>query len=179
MCPMLRLSGRLPPGRCKALLLPVLLATVLALGVAGCGRSTPPGADVAYGQYRGASFTYLRWEEGLRIMIWTDLDAASSHGSGSTRDPVYRLEGHAESPDGRQVDWRAETSDGKTAEFAIDDVAYDLSDGTLFIVTTARGATEVTQLERDLSGVQATYESGVAFAESDPALVAFLAGAAE
>jgi hypothetical protein len=156
----------------------VLLIALLALSLSGCAyKSTPPGPGAAGGQYEGAAFSFLRWKEGLAIVIWHDLESFTSHGSGSTTDPVYRLQGSAESRDGRHVDWVVETDDGKTARFWIDDTRYDLSAGALFVITTEHDRTNVMQLERDLSGVQPNYESCVAFARNDPDLTRLIGDA--
>lgn len=155
----------------------VLLAALLAIAFSGCTPDhTPPGADVDFGAFEQTSYTFLRWKEGLAIMIWHDfvLDSASSHGPMSTTDPVYRAEGYAESKQGHRLEWKAHTTDGKMAQFWIDDVPYDLADGTLFIVTTENGELEITQLQRDLSGVQPGRESCLAFARSDPDLARFV-----
>lgn len=157
--------------------LPNLLAVLFALALSGCmAKSTPPGAAIVGGKVGRAGFTYLRWEQGLEIMIWHDLDSSSNHGSGSTGDPVYHLSGYALSSDGRRVDWQAQTTDGTTAQFWIDGVSYDLASGALFIVTTRDGATKVKQFHRDLSGVQSDDNSCVDFARGDPDLARFIDG---
>jgi hypothetical protein len=137
-------------------------------------RSTPPGADAAGGGLGQARYVFLRWKEGLKIMIWHDvLGSGEGKGSGSTTDPVYRYRGYAESLDGHRFDWEVQTADGKTALFKIDDTRYDLTDGRLFIVTTKDGKTRVRQLDRDLSDVQTDQESIVTFAENDPDVAEF------
>ena len=70
------------------LLVPLAL---LALVVGGCaGKSTPPGADMAYGSVEGAGYTFMRWQEGLALMIWQrDTNFLMCEGEGSSRDPVY------------------------------------------------------------------------------------------
>jgi hypothetical protein len=157
--------------------LPNLLAVLFAVALSGCmTKSTPPGAAIVGGKVGRAGFTFLRWEQGLEIMIWHDLDSSSNHGSGSTGDPVYRLSGSASSPDGRRVDWQAQTMDGMAAQFWMDGVSYDLAKGALFVVTTRNGTTDVKQLFRDLSGIQADYDSCVAFAKGDPDLVRLIDG---
>jgi hypothetical protein len=154
-----------------------LVTLLLVLALSSCmTKSTPPGAAIIGGKVGRGGFTFLRWEQGLRIMIWHDLDSSSSHGSGSTEDPVYHLSGYALSSDGRRVDWQAQTTDGKTAQFWIDEVNYDLTGGALFIVTTRSGATVVRQLHRDLSNVQPDYDSCVDFARGDPDLARFIDG---
>jgi hypothetical protein len=154
------------------LLLPSML---LMSTIVGCSKSTAPGANIAGGVYRQSGYILLQWEEGLAIMIWHDAIAASnSHGSSSTESSVYTLEGYAESQNGVRVEWDLETSDGKTAQFAIDNTNYDLSEGALFIISTEAGTTAIMQLNRDLSSVQPEYDSCVAFGESDPDVAYFI-----
>lgn len=153
------------------------LVLLLALILAGCmARSTPPGADIAGGKVGRGGFTFLRWRQGLAIMIWHDLDSASTRGSGSTGDPVYRLSGDALSLDGRHVEWEVQTRNGRNARFWIDDVSHDLENGALFIVTTRNGTTAVQQLSHDLSGIRPDYDSCVAFARGIPDLDRFVDG---
>ena len=137
-------------------------------------KSTPPGADLAGGKLEQTGYVFLGWKEGLRIMIWHDIpESYIGGGSGSTRDPVYRYHGYAESSEGRRFEVDVRTLDGKTAQFKIGDTIYDLSNGTLFLVTTIGGKTEVKQLQRDLSDVELNHESIVAFAQSDPDVARF------
>lgn len=162
-----------------------VLATLLAAGTAGCvPRSTPPAADVVAGVVDDVGYEFMRWEEGLAIMIWHDAPARSGSSSTSgggplTDDTTYRIEGYAESRDGHRFEWQVETDDGRTALFSLDDVRYDLSDGTVFIVRTSEGANDITQLDGDLSRVEPDHASCVAFARNDPDLARFLESAPE
>ncbi|UCC87111.1 MAG: hypothetical protein JSV81_20030 [Anaerolineales bacterium] len=153
----------------------LLIALLLATFSACSPKSTPPGPDTTAGAIEQAGYAFYRWEEGLALMIWHDAIAAyMSSGSGSTASPVYELKSYAETQDGRRVDWELQTSDGKTAQFMIDNTGYDLSKGTLFIITTKNDQTEVRQLFRNLSDVQPNRESCLAFARSDPDLASFI-----
>jgi hypothetical protein len=67
-----------------------------------------------------------------------------------------------------------QTTDGRTGQVQIGRDSYDLSAGTLFIVTTRGGKTDVRQLKRDLSAVPLDQDGILAFAEKDPDLSAFL-----
>jgi hypothetical protein len=148
---------------------------ILLVGASGCQQTTPPGADMVSAKIGDTSYTFLHWKEGLRVMMWFDMaDEVSAEGSGSTSDPIHKMEGYASATDGRRVDWRLETADGRTATFSIDGQAYDLSQGALFLITTRGGTTQVRQLNRDLSAVQATNESCEAFATADPDVSSFI-----
>jgi len=165
----------------KAILRFLLPIALFVIPISGCApRSAPPGADVtAGGVAEQASFEFLRWKEGLAIMIWYDFVGESgsfstSEGARFTPDPIFELQGYAESPDGARFEWKVQTNDGKTARFWIDGTPYDLSDGRLFIVTAKGDGTGVTQLARDLSSIQPNYSSCLAFAKNDPDLAQFM-----
>jgi hypothetical protein len=169
-------SGKLELTRAFA-----LLATLFVAIVSGCApKATPPGADVAAGVVgQQVGFEFMRWEEGLAIMIWHDFlgnsgTSSTSESSGFTTDPIHKLQGYAESWDGHRFDWEVQTNDGRTAQFWLDGTPYDLSDGRLFIVTMKNGGADVTQLDRDLSRVQPNHSSCEAFARSDPDLARFI-----
>jgi hypothetical protein len=155
------------------LLVPLAL---LALVVSGCaGKSTPPGADMAYGSVEGAGYTLMRWEEGLALMIWQrGTDSLMCGGSGSTEDPVYELNCQAESEDGYRLDWTLQTTDGETAQLEMGNTSYDLSGGTLMLVKPSDAGLEVIQLERDLSGIPFDHNQITAFALSDPDIAEFI-----
>lgn len=153
-----------------------LLAVLVAVALAACaGSSTPPGANKQLGTFEQGGYLLLRWEEGLEIMIWHDVEGSSvAHSAGSTEDRVYAERGSARSGDGRGLEWEVQTTDGKTGQVRIGDYIYDLSAGTLFIVTTSGGTTQVRKLDRDLSAVPLNHDGILAFAENDPDLAAFL-----
>jgi hypothetical protein len=154
----------------------VVPLALLALVVAGCaGKSTPPGADMAYGSVEGAGYTLMRWQEGLAIMIWQrDTNYLMCEGGGSTRDPVYELNCQAESEDGYRLDWTVQTADGETSQLEMGNATYDLSGGTLFLVRLGEGGIEVIQLDRDLSGIPFDHNQIMAFATSDPDIAEFI-----
>ncbi|NIM95599.1 MAG: hypothetical protein GTO18_18020 [Anaerolineales bacterium] len=147
----------------------ISLASLCVLFLVACGpRTTPPAPDITAGVYIGVGYEFFHWEEGLAVMIWHDAAQSSScDSSGSTSSPTHVVRCHAISKAGIRFDWHLETDDGKTAVFTINEAAYDLTNGALFIVTTASGVTEVSQLERDLSNVQPNNESVVEFSLSD------------
>ena len=94
----------------------LLIASVLI----GCSPgSTPPGANSIGGVVDGGSYSYHYWEEGLAILIWQDASygtGESCSGTGSTEDPVYRLECDVDSTDGQTFSWKVDTRDGVAAE---------------------------------------------------------------
>lgn len=153
-----------------------LLVLLAAAAASACtGSSTPPGANKYLGSFEQGGYLSLRWQEGLEVMIWHDIaGSVVAHSAGSTEDRVYTERGSARSADGRGFEWELQTTDGKTGQVRIGSASHDLSAGTLFIVTTDRGTTDVRQLDRDLSAVPLDHDGILAFAEKDPDLAAFL-----
>ena len=156
-----------------------LLAALVLLVLPGCqGRSTPPGANVIYGSVRDGHYTFLWWQEGVRLMIWDDVDGNHGYsGSGSTDDPVYRGAGAVEAVDGSGYTYELETTDGETASFTLAGDSYDLANGALFLVTSKEGAIRVVQLQRDFSALETTNAAVEALAGSDEDIAAFVAAA--
>lgn len=153
----------------------VSLVVLVVLALSGCVRSTPPGASTAAGEVGDGAYTFMQWNEGLTILIWDDITGShSNHGSGSSSDPVFRQSGQAESPDGRSYSYQVETEDGITARFTIDGKAFDLSQGTLFLVKTRGAEASVQQLSRDISELSFTNEAFRKMAQSDPDVAALI-----
>jgi hypothetical protein len=138
-------------------------------------RSTPPGPNTAGGSVEGVSYSYHQWAQGLSIMIWHDLNGGGScGGSGSTSDPVYRVDCIAEGIDGSMLEWQIHSTDGVTADMRINDQEYNLADGTLFLIDHREGTAHVVQLKRDFSNLVATPESITAFAPTDQDVANFI-----
>jgi hypothetical protein len=158
---------------------PVRLAVLALLAVSSlvaCSeRSTTPGANKALGTCAQGGYLFLRWQEGLEVMIWHDLageGTADSAGFAAGRLHIER--GSARSSDGRDLAWEVQTVDGKAGEVHIGGGRYDLAAGNVLIVTTKGGTTAVRQFHRDLSAVPLDHETILAFARNDPDLAAFL-----
>jgi hypothetical protein len=156
---------------CLALLVVLIATAVVACG----GRSTPPGASKTLGSAEQGGYLFLRWQEGLEMMIWHDLTGEGTASSvGFVAGPFYIERGAAHAADGRSLAWEVQTRDGRAGEAQIGGDRYDLAAGTLFLVTTQGGTTEVRQLSRDLSAVPLDHDGILAFAWTDPDLAAFL-----
>jgi peptidyl-Lys metalloendopeptidase len=153
-----------------------LLVVLVTIGVAACGgSSTPPGASKVLGSSEQGGYLFLRWQEGLDVMIWHDLvGEGTAHSAGFATGRLYIERGSARFADGRSLAWEVQTADGRMGEVQIGGVRYDLAGGTLFIVTTQGGTPTVRQLSRDLSDVPLDHDGILAFARNDPDLAAFL-----
>lgn len=150
-----------------------LLGLVLLLAcLVGCDRfkprSTPPGPTTLSGSNASVTYTFLRWKGGPTILICSDFGSTSSHGTGSTDDPVHRSWGEHSARDGRRFEWHAENTKSLDVKFTLAGKEYDLSKGMMFLVTITNGETKVQQINRDLSAVQFTAESSQAFIKQDP-----------
>jgi hypothetical protein len=162
------------PVRTAQLAFLVILATV---GTAACASSsTPPGANKYLGSFeQGGGYLFLRWQEGLEVMIWHDLAGEGTVDSaGFASGRLYVERGTARAADGCSLDWEVQTQDGTAGEVHIRGARYGLEAGNVFLVTTRAGTPAVRQLQRDLSAVPLDHDGILAFAEKDPDLIAFL-----
>ncbi|KPJ90430.1 MAG: hypothetical protein AMJ53_13575 [Gammaproteobacteria bacterium SG8_11] len=151
---------------------------ILGFGLTGC-ESTPsiPDPETASGVYVHSGFEYYRWEDGLRLMIWHDgIDHLSCS---SSTNGYYEIECFGMLIGNRTFAWHLETNDGNTAQFSIDDHLLDLDEGNLFIIQSSGKDTEVKQLKRDLSDVQADAGSVTEFGLSDPDILEFIQSSSE
>ncbi|MGD2207152.1 MAG: hypothetical protein PVH17_10260, partial [Anaerolineae bacterium] len=159
--------------RVARLALLVLLPTILVIA---CGSSaTPPGASKALGSVAQGGYLFLRWQEGLEVMIWHDLTGeGTADSAGFVAGPLFIERGAARSADGRSLAWEVQTRDGTAGEVHLGEARYGSHAGNLFLVTTQGDAPAVRQLHRDLSTVPLDHDGILAFARNDPDLAAFL-----
>lgn len=167
------------PGIASIFWIAPVLGILLGLG-ACAGKTTPPGANINFGSLMvqenfGGSYTLLQWKEGLSISIVDDSQGGHHNaGSGSTEDPVWRGQGSITGRNGQDITWRVETTDGKTAQFFIDEQPYDLTKGTLFLIKTDSESIQVTQQQGRHSGSCTDDESCQQLLKQDPAILQFI-----
>jgi hypothetical protein len=156
------------------------LALLSLAALSGCNKkfmSTtvsggPEGVSTTVG---GGNVLLQRWKEGPAIMICSDINQGTTdQTAGTSSDSGYKGGGSQAAPDGRRYEWQTESMDGRNVKFRINGKEYDLSKGTLFLVKTKGGKTEVEQLSEDLSSVQPNAESCKEFARKNPAVSKFL-----
>lgn len=121
---------------CRFLVLLICVAIV-----SGCRTTLVPpipAPQTVSGMTRDrTSYTFLKWEGGLAIMLLDHCDVHSMSGS-SVDGESDRRKGDAhwwdqdtnEWQDG--YEWELETPDGRTAQFSINKVQYDLEQGSVF-----------------------------------------------
>jgi len=155
----------------------MFLFLIAGLLISCSPKSTPPGANSIGGAVDEARFSYHYWEEGLAILIWHDLSYGGGFcsGTGSTDDPVYRLECDVDSTDGQSFSWKVHTRDGVTADMWIEDESYDLSQGNMFLVSSRDDGIQVDQLHRDFSELEPNDETISDLSNSDPDVADFIA----
>jgi hypothetical protein len=131
-----------------------LMGIASFISMVGCERqSTPPGPSSSFGILEpNTHFQFFLWDEGLAILLIDNITKKhESSGSGSTKDPVYRQNGSAESKDGYRYEWKLETADGRIAEVEIDGNDFDIAKGVVFSITVTEEETTVDQIDLDLS----------------------------
>jgi hypothetical protein len=129
----------------------------------GCSPTTAPQSAPAPQTVSGmtrdrTSYTFLKWDNGLAVMLVDQCDAHQMSGSSSNGKPDQRNgDAHRWDKDSDQwkvgYEWQLETADGQTATFTINNVEYDLSKGAVFRIDTGGDETAVTQIHRDLSKI--------------------------
>jgi hypothetical protein len=149
-----------------------LLIIFLVLILPACSQAkVVPDPETVSGVYVHAGYEYYYWEEGLRVMIWHD--GIHHQSCSSITNGHYEIECLGETISKHTFTWRLGTEDGKTAHFTIDDHPFDLNAGNLFIIQSSSGHTEVKQIMRDLSAIQATAGRVTEFGLSDPIILEF------
>jgi hypothetical protein len=153
-----------------------LIVILVLLSLGACQSKTPPGSDVFSNTVNEAGCTFLVWQEGLRLMLWTDITGESGTNSAtSSGDPMFRQTGYAQAADGRRVEWQLETADGRTATLTIGDQRFDPAQGALFLIATAQGNLQIQQLQYDFDPLRPDPSSCENVATNSPEVQRFIA----
>jgi hypothetical protein len=172
----------------------------------GCGKSNPRGqGKLQSAAIDGTGVTYIAYPDGIGLVVWKDFASTAreeKQGEGPPRvkgryynvGPMSRgarsgQEGEKFEEevsfsqiigqDARRLSWHWETVDGKGGTVTIDDKKYDPRDGALFLISTRGGATQVRQLQRDLSAVKPDRASFERLAKEDAEIARFVQEAAK
>lgn len=166
---------RTRPDRYRKNLVNLIFILVL-LSLGACQSKTPPGSAVFSNTVNGAGCTFLVWQEGLRLMLWTDISGESgTNSSTSSSDPMFRQTGYAQAADGRRVEWQLETADGQTGSFKVGEQQFDFTQGTLFLIETAEGSPQVQQLQYDFAALPSDPSGCESVATNSPEVQRFTA----
>jgi hypothetical protein len=148
----------------------ILLFMLLVIALSACSPDPTTDPKIVAGVYVQSGYEFYRWEEGLALMIWHD-GIVNSDCATSTNEQSFVVHCQAISKDNVRFDWQLETKDGTTGKFSINDELFDLAYGSLFVITTSDGDTQVKQLKHDLSTVVPHADGVVEFGLSDPAIL--------
>ena len=177
----------------------LLLGTLLMTGVVAAvwlvwffprGYSFPDGQPgIMPGDTDETTVQYVSRRDGLLVVVWSDLSGkAAGFGceAGSSTEfagSSGRTECHSsvKAGDGRAVQLKCVTTDGKGWTVTVNGKEYALGDGALFLVQTRGGSAKIRQLKQDLSGLQPTKETWQRLAKASPEVKDFTdqAGAKE
>lgn len=167
---------------------PFLLLFMCAALTQGCNSTTMPSAapsdapapQTVVGMTRDrTSYRFLKWNEGLTVLLVDHCDASNMSGEYGSGKP-YRCKGTAYWSDRDAHEWKVgyewqmETSDGQTGLITINNVAYDLSKGAIFRIDISGGKATVKQFDHDLSNIQPDTQSCDHFVTASPELSAML-----
>jgi hypothetical protein len=173
----------------------VVGSAVWAASAARAMKSTVEGPDAASGSVvyneKYAPFTMLTWnhyrsatgknDAVLKLLI---LDNLPDYGHGSaghsSSETDYSVDtgGAFENENDFVYQFKAITWRNRTVDFSIEDVLYDLDEGTVFLIRVENGDVEVQQIYADLSDVEPWSDSGgygvQEFCETNEDVLAFL-----
>jgi hypothetical protein len=164
----------------------LLLGTLLAAGVVaavwlvwfrprGSTASDLRGGIMAVDK---TTVQYLSRSDRLFVVVWSDLfyDGNAGFGTEAGSSTNGRIEWHStvKAGDGRAVQLKAGTTDGKAWTVTVNGKEYGLDDGALFLVQTRGASAKVTQVKQDLSALLPTSETWQRLAKESPEVKEFL-----
>jgi len=160
----------------------MLVAALLGClaGLVGCRPGQAPSVPRvgAGGTFIGATKpVYGTWGEAIAVVVWFDRSSGSSGVSVAEGSVTYS--GLSAPPGRSRIEWRCDTSDGRTGVVRIDGQQYDLSKGAIFLVSTKGGRAEVQQLQRDLARFKPGHDGLEELAKEDAEVARFAAEAGE
>lgn len=127
--------------------------------------------------------TWVSSGDRIILVIWNDTIGPT--GSGGEADLLTSSDhGFFTSADGMQINWEWKSPRDRGGNLQIDGKPFDLADGKLLLVSTKGGQVRVTQLDVDLSKVQAnsfgvTRKAFEDIAKNEPRIARFIAEAAQ
>jgi len=131
------------------------------------------GGSTSFGQ---TSVDYKRSTGGLALVIWWDSVGPSESGSESGLFGSNAW-GTFTPAKGKKITWNWNGAREKGGDFKINGKPYDLAKGTLLLVSTKGGEVRVTQLDVDLSKVEANEKGFQELAKKHEKLAKFIADA--
>lgn len=152
----------------------IFLFLLLILGEAGCSsKATAFEPQTVAGVYLDVGYDYYRWDGGPEIMIWHDA-IQDSECQNSMNERKFTLMCRASLGDTDSLKWKLVTQNEQVVQIEFNDIQYQLTDGNVFLISSSDSKTEVQQLTRDLSQVNADAESVTEFGLNDPEIFQFI-----
>lgn len=103
--------------------------------------------------------------QGVPFVIWSDL-ADGNSGSGSGKAGRAEFRGQHRGRDGRKIEFHAVTTDGTSGTLKVAGLAYDLSKGSLLLISTRADPPRIVQIECDHGAFPRSREDLIRFAKS-------------
>jgi hypothetical protein len=168
-------------------LIAITWACILA---SGCGRA-PDVSLTAFGTFVPVSWSAPAegrkplpridqgtvYALGTAFVLWSDRAGGISVSFSATAQGS-ECKGSFLAGEGRHVDFRCESKDGRTGQATIDGIAYDAANGNLFALSTQGEPVRVKQLKQDLTALNFESAALAAFAREDKGLADFFTGSA-
>ena len=110
---------------------------------------------------------------GVTFVVWSDLPHHRSGNGGGGAKEGASYEGYHEAANGRRINFKAETTDGRRATVSIEGVSYDLTKGAFFLVSTQQTKPIVKQLPIDMTKAPTSQPDLLKFSEATDEIHAF------
>lgn len=163
---------------------PAVAIALIVLGLSGCPSPPPPSSPLLRPPGTSGMFPHrsrMHWYVApggkVAAVVFTDGVMASGNGGASDRPTGVYLGSVVVSANGDRVEWMCRALPDGTGAVMFGGDRYDLADGRVFLLHAAKRGSKIVQLERNLSGVEATPVGVKAFADGDPEVSAFLEAA--
>lgn len=159
-----------------------ILSLLLAFVVGGCSPSPTaiPGCRCNDQVVGDTHVHYGTFRDVVVVVVWSDLGSPPARGwvnsgsGASVSSERAEYSGTRTASDGRAVEWKAMTTDGKTGRVTINDKDYRLEEGAVFLVRTGDGPARVTQVKQELSGMKPAADTWDLLGKQNPEVKKFL-----
>ena len=156
-----------------------LLATLCCcIAFLGCSKpQTPSSGANGCTSVDGRPVGITAVDGRVIMLIWFDIVGGDCGGGGSIDDNGIKSHGTLRYGKGRMVKWTCQTNGMNEGAVSINDQAFALNSGRVFLVSCRSDPVKIEQLQRDLSGVAVDDGSLKGFAFRDAEIGRFLGDA--
>lgn len=174
------MRNRIILGSAAVILAGALVMVIIVLFFPQWASMLTGGGGMSMGE---TNVSYVHSGDRIVLLIWNDAPGPSGSESGSVFF-TSSAKGFFTSADGKRINWGWKAPKDRGGDFQIDGKPFDLADGTLLLVSTKGGQVRVTQLDVDLSKVQAnssgeTRKAFEGIAKNEPRVAKFIAEASQ